>query len=85
MAMALFAGMRQQSIEPCQSAEKIVFDHMDEYVPASNQKQADSFIIWATILTSTIKVIEQKQAFSLRSLIGNTGGYIGLLLGIYDM
>ena len=68
-------------MEPCQSADKIVFEYMDKYVLASDLEPADSFKVSVEMRMSGIKVIEQKQAYDFQSLIGNCGGYIGLLLG----
>ena len=60
-----------------------VVEHIDKYVPASNFVPADSFVVSVEMRMSGIKVIEQKRAYDFQSLIGNCGGYIGLLLGNY--
>jgi hypothetical protein len=83
MKMALRAEIRPKIMEPCQSADKIVFDHMDKYVSASEVFPADSFLVAVIMQASRIKVIEQKQAYELQTLIGSSGGYIGLVLGTY--
>ena len=41
----------------------------------------DIFSIAPQIPVSRFKVIEQKQAYDLQNLIGNSGGYIGVFLG----
>jgi hypothetical protein len=85
MKMALSLETRPQIMEPCQSADKIVFDHVDKYITASAMFPADSFLVVVVIQTSRIKVIEQKRAYELQTLIGNSGGYIGLILGTYSI
>ena len=87
MSMALSFEDRPQIMEPCQSADKILFDHMDNYLSAEDYEDdllpSDSFWVVVDMRVSRVKVIEQKRAYELQTLIGNIGGYIGLLLGIY--
>jgi hypothetical protein len=81
--MAMAASMViPEIIEPCQSADKISFEHVDLYHPANDQFPADAIMISVDMKISRIKVIEPKAAYELKTLIGNSGGYIGLLLGI---
>ena len=68
-------------MEPCQSADKFVFDHIDLYDSFSPWRMNESFSVFANMQVSRVKVIEQKRAYELQTLIGNSGGYIGLLLG----
>ena len=82
MKMAISFTNHPQVMEPCQSADKIVFGHVDNYLPPSDFFPANSFSVWVNMQVSRIKVIEQKRAYELQTLIGNSGGYIGLLLGI---
>ena len=83
MAMALSYGIQPPITEPCQSADKIVFEHMDKYNTGDNvyDGRNGAFSIYVDMLVSRVKVIEQQRAYNLQSLIGNSGGYIGLLLG----
>ena len=83
MKMAFSPENLPPIMDPCQSADKIVFEHADQYVPASNWLPADSIKVGVDMQVSRIKVIEQKRAYDLQTLIGNSGGYIGLLLGTY--
>jgi hypothetical protein len=82
MKMSL-SWSHHQIMQPCQSADKIEFEHMDKYVPVSDFVPADSFVVSVEMRVSGIKVIEQKRAYDFQSLIGNCGSYIGLLLGNY--
>ena len=82
MAMALSYGNRPQIMEPCQSADKIVFAHEDYYLPAKDYP-ADCFSIWVNMKNARVKLIEQKRAYEFQTLVGNSGGYIGLFLGTF--
>ena len=81
MKIALPYKFRPQITEPCQSADKILFGNADSYVQTNDGYSEDSFFIWIYMQVSSVKVIEQKRAYELQTLIGNSGGYIGLLLG----
>ena len=70
-----------QIMEPCQSADKIVYEEFDDQY--FNFSSFDTFGVWVDMRMSRVKVIEHKQAYNLKNLIGNTGGYIGLFLGTY--
>ena len=80
MSMALSYGIRPKIMEPCQSADKILVEHQDTYLPNDRYPGA-SFWVWVNMKTSRVKVIEQKRAYELQTLVGNSGGFIGLLLG----
>ena len=82
--MAMAHGLAiSENIEPCQSASEILFEHVDLYHPVSDIVRADSFLVTVDMKFSKFKVIEQKKAYELQTLMGNGGGYIGLLLGRY--
>ena len=86
--------------EPCQTAEKIVFEYqeMDLTTVSTNSEyfretglddyknflENGSFIISIHILSNRFKVIQHVQKYDIQSLIGNSGGYIGLFLGNYN-
>ena len=82
MAVAL-SMIRPKIMQPCQSADKIVFEHMDKYRTVSRGGTTDLFWVNIDIGMSSIKVVEQKRAVTFTNLVGSTGGYIGLLLGTY--
>jgi hypothetical protein len=67
--------------EPCQSADKIIFEYQETYSPSNSY--IDVFSTAVQMPFSKLKVIEQKQAYDIQNLIGNSGGYIGLFLGKY--
>ena len=68
---------RNEYSKPCQSADKIVYEYQETYPKSST----DNFWIAAQMPISGFKLTEQKQAYDLQNLIGNSGGYIGLILG----
>ena len=92
-----FGRQRDKFEQPCQTAEKIVFEYqemdlthvstnteyfretgLDDY---NNFLENGSFIISIQTLSNRFKVIQHVQKYDLQSLIGNSGGYIGLFLG----
>jgi hypothetical protein len=91
MAATPFGEMKwknDKNSEPCQSADKIIFDYQETYAsnpfqPHQTPKHIDVFATAMQMPFSRSKVIEQKQAYDLQNLIGNSGGYIGLFLGTY--
>ena len=77
---SIFTGMDWKGnkyLKPCQSADKIVYEYQETYPKSSK----DNFWIAAQMPISGFKLTEQKQAYDLQNLIGNSGGYIGLILG----
>jgi hypothetical protein len=74
---------RPQIMEPCQSADKIVYRQFDQYFDNQyfNFASNDSFFLYIDMRMSRVKVTEHKQAYNFQNLIGNSGGYIGLFLG----
>ena len=80
---------------PCQHIEKISYDY-DEYdtedldtdspfskVYLSKISINNTFTIAVGLLNSKFKLITHKKAYDFQTLIGNCGGYIGLILGKY--
>merc|ERR1712038_1881201 len=58
-------------------------EEMSHLFPHINSTDGDSFIfITLVFLDPYIKEIKQARAFGIESLIGNIGGYMGLLLGV---
>ena len=82
MAMAPAFGIVPKMMEPCQSANKVVFDHMDKYVSWLGK---DEISLSTYIRVYRVKVIEQRRAYDFKTLVGNSGGYIGLFLGTYKI
>ena len=93
---------RNEFKQPCQSAEKVTFEHYPLVIPESHGSpeflnysdhshgsvdfknktfQSEMFVFAAKISTDTFKIIVHKEAYDLQNLIGNSGGYIGLILG----
>ena len=76
--------------EPCQSAERIEFEYQ-EIAPESERnifttvfpRRENSFFLMTTTKSPRFNVLISKQAYDFQSLIGNSGGYIGLFLGNY--
>ena len=92
-----FGRQRDKYMEPCQNAEKVIYESqvvdfsklsMDsDYYHRVGLAEFDyffkegSFIVVVEILSNRFKVIKHVQQYDLQSLIGNSGGYIGLFLG----
>ena len=88
---------RDNFTQPCQTAEKVVFEYQEmNLAPVSTNSEYfrtagyqdykhfldnGSFIISTQMLSNRFKVIQHVQKYDLQSLIGNSGGYIGLFLG----
>ena len=78
--------------QPCVELRKLMFDYeefdtnyeeMSHLFPNINSTDGDSLIfITIVFLDPYIKEIKQARAFGIESLIGNIGGYMGLLLGV---
>ena len=81
--------------DPCQSADTIIYDYQENqditnkgkmpavYSNASKIAPVHNGSFWFMIAAPfhKFKVIEHKQAYDFQSLVGNTGGYLGLFLG----
>ena len=93
----LFGTQRDNYMQPCQTAEKVIFEYQEsdlsdlsvdnDYVQKAGFRDIEnlysngSFLIATQLLSSRFKVIQHVQKYDLQSLIGNSGGYIGLFLG----
>ena len=75
--------------EPCLEIQKLQIEYIDEDIQSlddnhnrtSELKDNDWFMIEFTIMTNNFKEIKQIRQYSVQSLVGNLGGYIGLCLG----
>ena len=72
-------------IDPCLDVEKIQIDYIEEDIPSVGDNSGDDdegwFILEFVVLTNKFKEIKQVRKYSVQSLVGNLGGYIGLCLG----
>ena len=72
-------------IDPCLDIEKIQIDYIEENIPSVEENSGDDnegwFILEFVVLTNKFKEIKQVRKYSVQSLVGNLGGYIGLCLG----
>ena len=72
-------------IDPCLDVEKIQIDYIEENSPSvggnSGEDDEGWFILEFVVLTNKFKEIKQVRKYSVQSLVGNLGGYIGLCLG----
>ena len=72
-------------LDPCLDIQKIQVDYVEEDIPsvggASDDDDEGWFILEFFILTNKFKEIKQVRKYSVQSLVGNLGGYIGLCLG----
>jgi hypothetical protein len=105
MAHAYFplGNERDHYMQPCQSAEKIVYEYTDlDLTTASNGDNdnlmtdmgisdvvldaihnLETFNIVVMVKSSRFKAIIHKQAYDIEDFIGNSGGYVGLFLGMF--
>ena len=79
---------------PCQYIEKNLYnfnEHDSEELSALNLDSSisqfmnhsnDTFSINIALMSKKFKLITHKKAYDLQTLIGNCGGYIGLILGM---
>ena len=72
-------------LDPCLNIEKIQIDYVEDNIPSGKGTSDDDEEGWFTlefiVLTNKFKEIKQVRKYSIQSLVGNAGGYIGLCLG----
>ena len=72
-------------LDPCLNIEKIQIDYVEDNIPSVKGTLDDDEEGWFTLefilLTNKFKEIKQVRKYSIQSLVGNAGGYIGLCLG----
>ena len=71
-------------LEPCHNIEKIEVDYADVNIPnveSSDHEGKGWFVLEFIIIAKKFKEIKQVRKYSVQSLVGNSGGYIGLCLG----
>jgi hypothetical protein len=105
MAQAYFplGDERDHYMQPCQSAEKVVYEYTDlnltaDGTPENDKHMVDAgvsdvlldamhnselFYIVVMVKSSRFKAIIHKQAYDIEDFIGNSGGYVGLFLGMF--
>ena len=77
----------KEYLDPCLGIERLQVDYQEndlDKFPFSKEEKKDEddwFMIEYQIQATTFKEIKQTRAYSVQSLIGNLGGYIGLCLG----
>ena len=92
MFIATYDLLRTKYSEPCQSADKIVYEYQDadlEDLKSTNDSffntdfigNNSTFKVAVFIQNNKFKVIFRKKAYDFQALVGNCGGYIGLILG----
>ena len=75
--------------EPCLEIQKLHIEYIDEDIQplddnhnrTFNHRDNDWFMIEFIIMINNYKEIKQIRQYSVQSLVGNLGGYIGLCLG----
>ena len=84
---------RKKSLPPCHTVEKVVYEYteFEPKIPKSAESYFanssffrntnDTFQIIIGLQSNKFKAIVHKKAYDLQTLIGNCGGYIGLILG----
>ena len=72
-------------LEPCRAIKNVQIDYVEENISSVKETSAEDdegwFIIEFDLLTNGFKEIKQARKYNLQSLVGNSGGYIGLCMG----
>ena len=70
-------------LEPCRTIKKFQIDYVEENVPSveGDDEGEGWFIIELIINANAYTEVKQVRKYSIQSLVGNAGGYIGLCLG----
>ena len=85
--------LRDEYPPPCQHIEKVLYNfeehdseelssNLDSSISQITNPINDTFSVNIVLLTKKFKLITHKKAYDLQTLIGNCGGYIGLILGM---
>ena len=76
---------KKKYLEPCLDIEKLQIDFVEENIPIAEGESGDGEEGWFeldyVIPIQKFKEIKQARKYSVQSLVGNLGGYIGLFLG----
>ena len=78
---------RKNYLPPCQSVENAMYEYIDFEPEMTNLTDSnffmanDTFTIMGKVPINKFKAIVHKKAYDLQTLIGNCGGYIGLIVG----
>ena len=68
--------------QPCNVIENLHYDYLEKDSLAIQETVNDTFLtIMILYRQATFREIKQSQAYDVESLVGNMGGYMGLLLG----
>ena len=68
---------------PCEEIVDIEYNYSElEYSPETLIEWDQNFIVLAVGIPDKIKIIQHSREISFHALVGNTGGYIGLFLGM---
>ena len=73
-------------LEPCLGVEKIQIEYVEDSISNGNEQSDNDdeegwFLLDFFIFNSKFKEVRQVRKYSVQSLVGNAGGYIGLCLG----
>ena len=80
-------NITKEYFEACLSIEKLQIEYLEAdietfpYGTKDNETDEDWFMMEFAIMMTKFKEIKQTRAYSVQSLVGNLGGYIGLCLG----
>ena len=76
---------KKRYLEPCLDIEKHQIDFVEENIPVAEGESGDGEEGWFeldyVLPIQKFKEIKQTRKYSVQSLVGNLGGYIGLCLG----
>ena len=72
-------------LDPCLDIEKLQIEFVEENIPIadgeSDEEREGWFVLDYVVPIQKFKEIKQVRKYSVQSLVGNLGGYIGLCLG----
>ena len=72
-------------LDPCLDIESLQMDYTEHNIPSIGRMSEANDEGWFTLqfapMTTKFKEIKQIRKYSVQSLVGNAGGYIGLFLG----
>ena len=71
---------------PCKSIQKVIYEYeelkyLEDNWVASNQENDTFFKVLLEFADTSFMEIKHVRAYGLQSLIGNSGGYLGLFTG----
>ena len=84
-ALSIRFEKNKKYLDPCLDIEKLQIEFVEENIPIadgeSDEEREGWFVLDYVVPIQKFKEIKQVRKYSVQSLVGNLGGYIGLFLG----